>query len=104
MDGDMLFHHSGSPQSSAYEHMSLAPNGGGRGVQDTISEGGHSAYAAKGKAASVDQYVHVSAAHPVAAPRTIKGVENSADAQFRTYNTNRKLRRHPDDYDVFTLE
>lgn len=107
--------HSGSPRSAAYEYMFLARTGSGHsadqltqngvrgGTSDTENgEGGGNHYGSKGRAASVDQYVHMNLTHPQSAPRTIG--DASYDTQIRSYNPNRKLRRNRENYDVFTLE
>lgn len=107
--------HSGSPRSAAYEYMFLARTGSGhsadqlmqngvRGTSDSeTSESVGNHYGSTGRAASVDQYVHMSLTHPQPAPRTI-GTGSSYDTQIRSYNPNRKLRRNRENYDVFTLE
>lgn len=120
MDGDMMLH-SGSPRSTAYEYMFLARTGsdnsaehpmqngfrGGVGGTSGDSENGEGIgnhYGSKGRAASVDQYVHMSLTHPQPAPRMLVGTAMSTDQQIRSYNPNRKLRRNRENYDVFTLE
>lgn len=118
MDGDMLLH-SGSPRSAAYEYMCLGRTGSGHSAEQLIQNGvrggncgtsdsetgdggGNNQYGSKGRAASVDQYVHMSLTHPQSAPRTPGAA--SYDTQIRSYNPNRKLRRNRENYDVFTIE
>lgn len=113
MDGDMLMH-SGAPRSAAYEYLFLARSGsghsadqlmqnGGRTSDSETGDGGGNPYGSKGRAASVDQYVHMSLTHPQPAPRTI-GAASSYDTQLRSYNPNRKLRRNRENYDLFNIE
>lgn len=119
MDGDMLLH-SGSPRSAGYEYMYLARSGNGQSAEQLVPNGSRggvggtsdseiggdgvgNTFGSKGRAASVDQYVHMSLTHPQPAPRTILP-NSSYDTQIRSYNPNRKLRRNRENYDVFTLE